>query len=264
MMIKLIKSILTSAIILSLLPSCRYYKGHIMFQTEETIIADSLAVLEVQENYRLKAGDVFQIQVSGNNGEMIIDPDNLMRMELGMMNNTRMGQQPIQYTIQSNNLVKLPVIGEQNITNMSINEANIYLGEVYSDYYSSAFVNITLQNRRVVVFGASGGQVIDLENESMNLLEVLAISKEVNNRTYADNIRLIRGDLNNPNVQVIDLTTVEGMKAANLAMRPNDIVYVEPKKTLFSQAFSQNVLPIISAFNAVLLTYGLFFNNSNP
>ena len=44
----------------------------------------------------------------------------------------------------------------------------------------------------------------------------------------ANSIRIIRGDLKNPRVQQVDLTTLDGMRRANLQMEPNDIVYVEP------------------------------------
>ena len=103
----------------------------------------------------------------------------------------------------------------------------------------------------MIVFGPSGGQIIPLENENMNLLEILAISKEINNKAYADNIRLIRGSLSNPNVQVINLTTIEGMKKANLSVRPNDIIYVEPKQVLAGQALRENVLPYVTVLTSV-------------
>lgn len=227
-----------------------------MFQTEESIISDSLAILEVGANYKIQPGDVFTLQVSGNNGEMIIDPDNLLKQELGM-GNIRNQQAPVQYIIQDDGNVKIPVIKEIKLSGKTINEANEFIAKGYNKYYPNSFVNINILNRRIMVFSPSGSKIINLENEGMNVLEALALSNAITDKSYADKIRLIRGDLKHPNVQIIDLTTIAGMKKANLALLPNDILYIEPKKVLGGQALRENILPYVavltSVTNAVLL-----------
>ena len=92
----------------------------------------------------------------------------------------------------------------------------------------------------------------------MNLIEVMALSGEMTTNSYANNIRLIRGNLSNPNVQVINLSTIEGMKKGNLTVQANDIIYIEPKRALFSQVLSQNVAPylnVITGLTSVVLLY---------
>ena len=66
----------------------------------------------------------------------------------------------------------------------------------------------------------------------------------------ADNIRLIRGDLKNPQVQIIDLTTIDGMRRANLQVEPNDIVYVEPIRRPFYERL-QEVTPLFSLIGSL-------------
>ena len=221
-----------------------------MFQTEESIEVDSLSILLAEKNYKLQQGDLFEMTVSGNNGEMIIDPDNLLKKEMDLLTNIQVRER-MKYLVLANGEVKLPVIGYVKLEGLTINEANVFLGEKYSQFFSNAFVNVKLLNRRVVLFDAVGGQVIPLENENMNLLEVLALSKSITNRVYVDNIRLIRGDLKNPNVQLIDLSTIDGMKKANLIVRANDIIYIEPKRTLAGQALRENILPYITVLTSI-------------
>jgi len=226
-----------------------------MFQTEESIVVDSLAIMSSESNYVIQPGDRFQLEVYTNNGEMLIDPDNLLKKELGINQNFQ--NQVIEYLVLSDGTVKLPLISYQKIEGMSIDNATEHIADKYSKFYKDAFINIILLNRRVVLFGSNGGQVIPLKNENMNLLEVLALSGEVNDKSYSNNVRVIRGNLKNPNVQVIDLSTIEGMRKANLQVEANDIIYVEPKKTLFSQALRENIIPYVSVItgisNAVLL-----------
>lgn len=231
-----------------------------MFKTAESYIADSLAVAKLEQNYIIQPGDIFTINVYGNDGEMLIDPDNLLKKELELLTN-RVMQQPVKYFVQENGSALLPVVGEQILAGKTLIDATQFLNDEFSKYYTDAFVNIEILNKRVVVFGPSGGSVLPLASENMSVLEALALSKEITDRAYVDNIRLIRGNLRNPNVLLIDLSTVDGMRNANLALKPNDIIYIEPKQALFSQAFSQNISPILAAINTIVLSYAIVTRN---
>ena len=44
----------------------------------------------------------------------------------------------------------------------------------------------------------------------------------------AARIKLIRGDLADPEVYLIDLATIEGISQADIILQANDIIYVEP------------------------------------
>jgi polysaccharide export outer membrane protein len=79
----------------------------------------------------------------------------------------------------------------------------------------------------------------------MTLLEVLAEAGGINNQMRLTNVRLVRGSLQNPNVYVIDLTTVEGMRRVNMEALPNDIIYIEPLRRPFIEAF-KDVSPVVS------------------
>ena len=72
-----------------------------------------------------------------------------------------------------------------------------------------------------------------------------------NNDASGKNIRLIRGDLSNPQVQVIDLSTIEGMAKANLEIQPNDIIYVEPVRRPFAESL-KDIVPVLSLLTSVL------------
>jgi polysaccharide export outer membrane protein len=85
----------------------------------------------------------------------------------------------------------------------------------------------------------------------MNLIEVIALSGGVQNNERASNIRLIRGDLNNPEVHIIDLSTIEGMTKANLHVQPNDIIYIEPVRRVLTESL-QEVTPFIGLISSVI------------
>jgi len=84
-------------------------------------------------------------------------------------------------------------------------------------------------NKRVVVLGAPGGQVIPLLNENMHLVEVLALAKGINNDGKAQNIRVLRQE----KVFLVDFSTYDGYLKNNIVIEPGDVVYVEPVRRPF-------------------------------
>jgi polysaccharide biosynthesis/export protein len=73
----------------------------------------------------------------------------------------------------------------------------------------------------------------------------------------AHRIKLIRGDPKNPEVYLIDLSTISGMKQSNLVLQANDIIYVEPRPKV-AQRILENLTPYLALISATLLIYSLF------
>ena len=177
-----------------------------------------------------------------------------------------------EFLVQADGTVVLPLVNRVKVSGLSLLQADSVLQARYNEYYREPFVTTRVTNNRVFMLGAAGGQVIPLANDNMNLIEVLALaggldgggggsSSSGGGGFYryggkASNIRIIRGDLKNPRIQQVDLTTLEGMRRANLQMEPNDIVYVEPVHRPVLEALT-DAAPIIS-FTSLVLTTTLF------
>ncbi|GAA4014381.1 hypothetical protein GCM10022408_29490 [Hymenobacter fastidiosus] len=178
-----------------------------------------------------------------------------------------------EFLVQSNGKVKLPMVDIVSVAGLSLLQADSVLQVRYSAYYKDVFVSTHVTNNRVFVLGHIGGRIVPLTNDNTNLLEVLALigglsnnggnNNNNNNSTAgalsggrAYNIRLIRGDLKNPQVQVIDLSTIEGMRRANLQVEPNDVVYIEPINRPFFQALSDasSVFGLIGGLTSLVTT----------
>ena len=238
--------------ILFQLVSCGVYKQHIMFSVKETKFIDSLKREEkTLNNYIIQTNDYLFVSVFSNKGEIIIDPNNDLRNEIqeGFNNNTQRFKP--RYLVKEDGMVKLPMIGDVSVVGYTLNQADSLLATYYSKYYNDPFVITEFANKRAIVFGPSGAQVIPLENEKISLVELLALYGGLTNDFKAHNIRLIRGDLENPSVQIIDLTTIEGMSKASLDIQPKDIVYVEPIRKPISEAI-RDVSPILGIVSSVL------------
>lgn len=254
---RLNKYILLVAI--SWLIGCSSYKQHIMLKTEEGNYSYDLehAKFLAERNYRIQINDRLEIRVYTNEGERIIDPDYELQKEL---NTNNLRREEGFYFVQKDGKVKIPMVGEVMLEGLTLREAERSLEGEFSKYYKDPYVILRFINKRIVVLGLESSQVITLENEDMNLLEVLALAGGIQKNMKVHNIRLIRGDLNNPEVQIIDLSTIEGMQKADLRVYSGDIIYVEPVVHVFSES-TRNLIPVISiitSFVALILAIQKF------
>ncbi len=149
------------------------------------------------------------------------------------------------FLVKEDGNINLPLIGLVKLEGYSLSQADSLLAKAYNQYYEECFVITRTLNRRVFLLGALGGFVIPMENERVSLIEVLARHGGPNNYAKVSNIRLIRGDLQDPQVLLIDLSTVEGMRKYDLTLQPNDIIYVQPVRKAFFESIG-DITPILS------------------
>lgn len=245
-----------SVFILALaMSSCKVYKQNIILQTDSDIKSENFKeeISKIESSYKIQAGDKLHIEVYTNKGERVIDPN----LELSSMTSSGGGGRLTpdkEFEVFPNGHAILPLLGETKIAGYSISGLQIALKEAYSEIYIQPYVRVRPLNRRVVVLGALGGQVIPLENEKMTVLEVLALAGGLNRDSRGTNIRLIRGPLNEASVQVIDLSSVEGMQKASLDVLPNDIIYVEPIRRVFTESV-RDIAPIIGVVTNVVTLF---------
>ncbi|MFN8437363.1 MAG: polysaccharide biosynthesis/export family protein [Cytophagales bacterium] len=240
------------------------YNKSIMFKTEHEYEGDSVLAqkLKKQHNYMIQPNDYVHFTVYTNNGERIIDPNFELRKNTGVM---QQGFEQTKYLVGADSTAIFPMIGKQKVAGLQLRQLDSLLTEKYSAFYNQVYVISKILNKRVFVLGvatagatSSNAKVIPLENENMSLIEIITLAGGLDNYAKANKIRLIRGDLKNPMVNIIDLSTIEGMKQANLIMQPNDIVYIERYQRRFMQTLqeSSSVISMVSgimvAFVAIL------------
>ncbi len=221
-----------------------------MFTTDDALVASAAetAIHEAESSYIIKPYDYLQIEVFTNRGERIIDP-NFELVEENL--NRSQGRPQPRFLVQENGMVMLPIVGEIHLAGLTLPRADSVLRKEYSNYYKEPYVITTYTNKRVIVLGATGGQVIPLVNEQMSVIEVLALAGGIPNEAKGHNIRLIRGDLKNPTVQVIDLTTIQGLRKAELKVESGDIIYIEPVRKFVSESL-RDISPILSVITSMV------------
>lgn len=182
----------------------------------------SKEILQAERNYVIQKNDFLKLEVYTNKGERIIDPN--PELSNPNTNTTTQTKPPITYLVDLNGIVKFPVVGEMKMEGLTLRLAEATLQVEYEKFFKESYVVLTFQNKRVIILGAPGGQVIPLANQNVNLAEILALAKGLSNDAMAGSIRIVRND----KVFLVDLSTIEGFQAGNMIVEPGDIIYVEP------------------------------------
>ena len=203
-----------------------------MFKSTEGVEPERVKkeVSSVEKNYRIQKNDLLSLELYSNQGERLIDPNPELSQKNGVVQES--DQKETTYLVDLKGIVRFPMIGEINLENMTLRQAEEILQKEYAKFFKEPFVLLSYTNKRVVLLGAVGGQVIPLTNENINLLEVLALAKGITNDSKAQNIKLIRGET----VFEINLSTIQGFREGNMLVEPGDVIYVEPVRRPFSEA----------------------------
>ncbi|MFW5892138.1 MAG: polysaccharide biosynthesis/export family protein [Bacteroidota bacterium] len=232
--------------------SCQVLNPERMLRTPlDYEYADFSEVPEIVE-YRIAPNDELLFRLFTNEGERLVDPVNA-----GQQQQLRSGQ--FTYIVEHDGKVKIPVLGRIKLSGMTLREAEAFLEKEFSEFYNRPYVQLQVTNNRVIIFpGGRGGnsQVLYLENTNTNLFEALAMAGGIADGR-AGKVKLIRGDLDDPQVFLIDLSTLEGVKNAEMVLQANDIIYVEPRERI-PQRIMENVGPYLSLLSSALIIYSLF------
>lgn len=224
------------------MPSCKvFYPGQMFKQKDYQYF--ELAKKEM-EQYSIEPGDQFTISVYARDGFRLVDVATQGRADIGSGGT-------ITFLVDAEGFANLPIIGNYYVKGYSEVELERILEEKYSSLFVDPYVTVTVSNRRVFLFRSSSGSVVTLNQSPTSLIEILAKSGGLNQNLKAYKIKLIRGSLKNPEIRVIDLSTIEGMRNADLTVRANDIIYIEERRRITADLFRE-IAPLVSLLTTLI------------
>ncbi|CAN5526276.1 hypothetical protein BH11BAC1_BH11BAC1_18290 [soil metagenome] len=227
------------------LMSCRVLNPQVMFKTPKDypFIVDSVSAFKSE--YIVSPGDRIEMHFYTIDGFKLVDVTNSV---------SGFGSESISYLVEKDSLVKLPILGSILIAGKTIQVAERELEKIYSKYYVNPFIQLKITNRHAYVFFADGGKgtTVNIINDNTSIIEVIALAGGLTDNSKAWRIKVIRGNLHNPTVRIIDLSTMEGLTTSDLTVRSNDIIYVEATPDYKTKLLAQ-LTPFITLVSTVLL-----------
>jgi polysaccharide export outer membrane protein len=193
--------------------------------------------------YKIAPNDLLDFRLYTNDGFKLIDftTSSTTNTSVSLKNGS------LEYLVEFDGFCNLPILGRTKVTGLTLREAELMLEEKYAELYIDPFLLLNVTNRRVTIFpGSDGsGKVITLENNNTTLIEAIALAGGISQEGKAYRIKLIRGNLKDPQVYLIDLSTIEGLKYADIILQANDIIYIEPVGVTRRQIIAE-IAPIVS------------------
>lgn len=227
------------------LQSCRMLNSSDFFKTKSDFPYSEFKPSE--KEYKIQPFDKIELKIFTNDGYKLIDLA------------ASQGQSQISYNVEFDGQVKLPSVGRINIAGKTLREAESELETLYSNYFIDPFILISIINKRIIVFsgGSANGSVIEMKNDNYTLIEALADAGGISEMSKSYKIKLLRGDLQNPEIYVFNIRSIDDMKNANFILQANDIIYVEARPRYASRIVGE-ISPYLSLVSSVLLVYALF------
>jgi polysaccharide export outer membrane protein len=237
---RLITNILCFISLLLVFESCSSINSNVLFKIPkgENFQYDSLP-LKPSDDYVIGPGDRFMFYFSTNYGEKIITGMSGVNGLDGQIFN-RSTQQIQDYLVRTDGTAELPIIGLLKVQGLTAIELEDILTKILSKDYINPFVQIRFTNQRVIVFPGKGqAQVVYLTNVNTTLLEVIALAGGITNDAKANSIKLIRKIKNKREIYKIDLSTINGLKQAEMIVQSNDYIYVDFKPRIASSILTE-------------------------
>jgi polysaccharide biosynthesis/export protein len=223
-----------------------------MLKTPKDFSYDQLVDSMSRLDYKIATNDVLVYRLFANNGLKLINIAS--ESNVNIRNNI-----DIDVIVESNDSIKMPLLGRVKVAGLTIKEAERLLQERYSEFYVEPFVSLKVTNRRVIVFPGNGGQakILPLTNNNTTVMEALAGAGGILEDGKAYKVKLIRNNPDNtqkPLVYLMDLSHIDGILAGQSIVQAGDIIYVEPRYKPLA-TFAREIAPILTLLTTSLILY---------
>lgn len=200
------------------------------------------------DQYKIESGDLLTLQIFSREGFDLIDvlPNETGGGSSGNDKNvSTTGLNQISYLVEQDGYVELPLFGRTYVQGLTENQLEDFIEEKCRSIFNEPYAILKVVNRRAFVFKGSEAAVISLNQGPTSLLEVIAKSGGIGEGLKAYKIKILRGDLTNPEIIDIDLSSIEGLQNADLVVQSNDVIYIEQRLKLVNGIFKE-ITPILS------------------
>lgn len=239
------------------LHSCKMYNDILFQDTKDFEFTPTMDAFT--KDYQIAENDKITFRLYTKDGLQLIDP--IAMQEGGGQMMRQMQNNSLNFLVESNGEINLPLLGRTKIVGKTLIEAEQYLEKEYAKYFNNPYAVLDIINNRVIVStgGGSSATVINLVNNNTTVLEAIALAGGVSDEGNAKQIKLIRKEGQERVVYKVDLSTLEGLEMADMIVQANDIVYVEPNRR-YVRDVARELGPYLTIFSSALLIYGLLTN----
>lgn len=200
--------------------------------------------------YRLQAGDVLAIAVSSLNAEADVVFNPFARNGFNLGTTSNIGREsnnlPIGYRVGETGAINFPKLNQVAVAGRTLNELETMLRDSLRTYLREPYVSARLLNFKISVLGeVAQPSVFTVQNEKITLTEAISLAGDLTIYGKRENILVIRETPAKREFIRVDLTKRSLFQSSAYYLKPNDVIYVEPKNSKKAQA--SKILPYLPA-----------------
>lgn len=219
--------------------SCVSRKKLVYFQGSDTLYSHPQQISQ-QYEMKLKPADQVLVKITHSGEPELLSPfaqdvtmgslrNNSTYSNAGTLSNA------YGYTVTNNGELILPAVGNVYVDNMTCEEAARAIEKrvVELNLLQQPEVTVRLMNARVTVVGAvRTPKSVSLTSERNTVIDVLAQCGDLDVTSLKKNIKLFREVNGERQMYTLDLTDVNIFNNPAFYVQQNDMIYVEPNKSL--------------------------------
>lgn len=252
-----------------LLTSCVSQKKLVYFQGSDQLYAQAQNIAQ-QYEMRIKPADQILVKITCQSEPELLRvfAQDVTMGQLGNQSSYNMNgtlSNAYGYTVTNQGYVILPAVGRVSVNNMTCDEAAAAIEEQVKahDLLVDPEVTVRLLNARVTVVGAvKSPRTVSLTSERNTVIDVLAQCGDLDVSSLRKNVKLFRENNGVRQMYILDLTDVNIFTSPAFYVQQNDMIYIEPNKSLGvkSSAFytflgaGASILGLISSIVALAIS----------
>jgi len=158
------------------------------------------------------------------------------------------------FLVGSDGKVFLPLLGYVHLAGLTPSQASEKLTKAYKKYLKQPFVKVSILNQRIYVLGeVNKPGVVPVLNETMTIYEAIARSGDFTDYAKRDTIKIL--NTKDHKIRTLDMTSLKMLSSSNIILKPNDIVYVQPRDMKGFNVGVKETLPILQAISQAITTF---------
>lgn len=219
--------------------SCVSRKKLVYFQGSDTLYSHPQQISQ-QYEMKLKPADQVLVKITHSGEPELLSPF-AQDVTMGSLRNSTTYSNAgalsnaYGYTVTNNGELILPAVGNVYVDNMTCEEAARAIEKrvVELNLLQQPEVTVRLMNARVTVVGAvRTPKSVSLTSERNTVIDVLAQCGDLDVTSLRKNIKLFREVNGERQMYTLDLTDVNIFNNPAFYVQQNDMIYVEPNKSL--------------------------------
>lgn len=171
----------------------------------------------------------------------------------------------VSYLVDEKGYINFPFVGNINLAGLTLAQASAKMQAALSEYVSRTSVIVRFVENKISVLGQVQNQgVFSFTQDKLTIYEALALSGGITNHGDRRNIVLIRQVGDKITTNKINLADSKIASKDFYYVLPNDVITVEPMKSISWYNFNSNTYStILTSFTTLLALVAIYMQSLN-